>query len=77
MLRLFDVTNVTAEQAKADAENLLSQVHQEVRIRRRVRGGTLRNSISGDVAPFTSLSAIRTGFPSSRPNSAHELTSAL
>lgn len=64
MMHLFDVKQATAEQARADAEKLLSQVNREVKVRR-VRAGTVQDSASGDLSHFSSLRTIRTGFRAS------------
>ena len=64
LMRLFDVKKVTTEQAQIEVEKLLSQVNQEVKIRRRVRAGAPSYSPMVDFSHFKSLSATRIRFPS-------------
>ena len=64
LMRLFDVKEVTSEQAQSDVENLLSQVNREVKIRRRVRAGAPSSAGFTDFSHFASLSPTRIRFPS-------------
>lgn len=64
LMRLFDVKVSTAEQARADAEKLLSQANREVKARHRVRAGAPSNVTLADFPHFASLSATRIRFPS-------------
>lgn len=64
LLRLFDVKEVTSEEAQAEAESLLTQSRPEVNVRRRVRAGAPSNAAWAEMQRFSSLSAPRTKIPS-------------
>ena len=59
LMRLFDVKDATAEQIQAEAEKLLAQVNQEVKITRRVRVGVLKSTTRVNFLRFSSLSVAR------------------
>ncbi|MEI7538668.1 MAG: hypothetical protein WCJ76_15715 [Comamonadaceae bacterium] len=64
LMRLFDVKDITIEQAQFEAEKLLSQANQEVKMRRRVRAGAPSNAALADFPRLSSPSAVRLRFPS-------------
>ncbi|MFZ4478638.1 MAG: hypothetical protein ACOYNZ_01950 [Rhodoferax sp.] len=63
LMRLFDVKDVTTEQAQSEAEKLLSQANREVKIRRRVRAGPPSNAALVDFSRLSSPSSTRMRFP--------------
>ncbi len=64
LMRLFDVKDITIEQAELEAEKLLSQANQELKVRRRVRAGAPRDAVLADFSRLSSPSAVRLRFPS-------------